>query len=161
MFVYSVKSKQIKFILLVAFVIMTGISLFILSNESQQTGSTKNVSYAGETHKQRMEFISQFGWEVNEEPVQVKEVIIPTEADDTYTAYNEIQKTQGFDLNNFAGERAKCWTYTVKNYEGYENQDCIYANILVYDGRIIGGDICSVRLDGFMHGFTGNENGKT
>lgn len=156
MFVYSVKSKQIKFILLVAFVIMTGISLFILSNESQQTGSTKSVSYDGETHKQRMEFISQFGWEVIEEPVQVKEVIIPTEPDDTYSAYNDIQKSQGFDLDGFAGERAKCWTYTVKNYEGYENQDCIHANILVYDGKVIGGDICSVRLDGFMHGFTGS-----
>ena len=156
MFVYSVKSKQIKLILLVSFVIMTGISLFILSNENQQTGSTKSVSYDGETHKQRMEFISQFGWEVDEEPVEVKEVIIPTEPDDTYSAYNDIQKSQDFDLDSFAGERAKCWTYTVKNYKGYENQDCIHANILVCDGKVIGGDICSVRLDGFMHGFTGS-----
>ena len=153
MFVYSVKSKQIKFILLVAFVIMTGVSLFILSNESQQTSSTKGVSYAGETHEQRMEFISQFGWEIDEEPVEIKEVIIPTEPDDTFNAYNEIQKAQGFDLNNFSGERAKCWTYVVKNYKGYENQECIHANILVYDGKVIGGDICSVQLDGFMHGF--------
>ena len=63
-------------------------------------------------------------------------------------------------MTEFAGERAKCWTYTVKNYEGYENQECIHANILVYDGKVIGGDICSVELDGFMHGFSG-ENGKT
>jgi hypothetical protein len=83
----------------------------------------------------------------------VKEVIIPDKGDDTYNAYNEIQKSQGFDLNNFAGKRAKCWTYVVNNYDGYENQDCIHANILVYDGKVIGGDICSVRLDGFMHGF--------
>ena len=161
MFVYSVKSKQIKFILLVSFVVMTMVSLFILSNENKQTGSIKSVSYAGETHEQRMEFISQFDWEVVEEPVEVKEVIIPDKPDDTYTAYNEIQKSQGFDLDSFAGKRAKCWTYTVKNYEGYENQECIHANILVYDGKVIGGDICSVRLDGFMHGFIGNQNGKT
>lgn len=156
MFVYSVKSKQIKFILLVSFVLMTVVSLFILSNESKETSSTDSLSYAGETHKQRMEFISQFGWEVDEEPVEVKEVIIPEEADDTYTAYNDIQKSQGFDLNEYAGKRAKCWTYVVKNYDGYENQDCIHANILVYDGNVIGGDICSVRLDGFMHGFSLN-----
>ena len=87
MFVYSVKSKQIKFILLVAFVIMTGISLFILSNESQQTGSTKGLSYIGETHGQRMEFISQFCWEVDENPIEIKEVIIPTEFDDIYKSH--------------------------------------------------------------------------
>ena len=42
----------------------------------------------------------------------------------------------------------------MKNYPGYENKDgVIRANILVYDGRVIGGDVCSVELDGFMHGF--------
>jgi hypothetical protein len=160
MFVYSVKTKQIKVILLIGFVLFTAVSLFILSNESQETASKNDMSLSAETHKERMNFISQFGWQVDEEPVQVKEVIIPTEVNDVYTAYNDIQRSQGFDLNEFAGERAKCWTYTVKNYEGYENQECIHANILVYDGKVIGGDICSVELDGFMHGFSG-KNGKT
>lgn len=101
-----------------------------------------------------MAFVSQYGWEVNEEPVEVQEVIIPQEFDDTYTAYNEIQKAQGFDLTVYAGLRAKRWTYTVENYTGYENKDCIHVNILVYDGLVIGGDVCSVELDGFMHGFS-------
>lgn len=153
MFVYSVKSNHIKAALLVAFVIMTVISLFVLSNESKQTGKEQTINLSASTHQERMSFISQFGWEVDEEPVQVKEVIIPTETDDTYTAYNEIQKAQNFDLTAFAGERAKCWTYTVENYEGYENQECIHINLLVYDGKVIGGDVCSVELDGFMHGF--------
>lgn len=160
MFVYSVKTKQLKVLLLIGFVLFTAVSLFILSNESQETVSSNDIILSAETHEERMKFISQFGWQVDEEPVQVKEVIIPTEADDVYTAYNDIQRSQGFDLTEFAGERAKCWTYTVKNYEGYENQECIHINLLVYDGKVIGGDVCSVELDGFMHGFSG-ENGKT
>ena len=140
--------------LLIAFVVMTVVSLFILSNENQQTSGSNDVSYRAESHEERMSFISQYGWEVAEESAEIKEVIIPTEPDDTYNAYNNIQKSQGFDLNEYAGERAKCWTYIVKNYEGYENQDCIHINILVYDGVVIGGDVCSVRLDGFMHGFS-------
>ena len=155
MFVYSVKTKQIKVIFLIGFVLFTAVSLFILSNESQETVGKNEINMSAETHIERMSFISQFGWKVDEEPVQVKEVIIPTESDDVYNAYNDIQLSQGFDLTQFAGERAKCWTYTVKNYEGYENQECIHANILVYDGKVIGGDICSVELDGFMHGFSG------
>ena len=154
MFVYSIKSRHIKTTLLISFVVMTVVSLFILSRESQQTAKTNELNVKATTHEERMQFISLFGWEVDEEPVQIKEVILPTELNDVYTAYNEIQKLQGFDLNDFAGERVKCWTYVVKNYEGYENQDCIHINILVYDGKVIGGDISSVRIDGFMHGFS-------
>lgn len=160
MFVYSVKTKQIKVLFLVGFVLFTAVSLFILSNESQETSGNNDMFLSAETHEERMEFISQFGWQVDEEPVQVKEVVIPTEFDDVYNAYNEIQRSQGFDLTGLSGERAKCWTYTVKNYEGYENRECIHINILVYDGQVIGGDVCSVELDGFMHGFS-EKNGKT
>ena len=111
------------------------------------------MSIKASTHEERMAFISQYGWEVDEEPVEVQEVIIPSEFDDTYTAYNEIQKDQGFDLSVYAGMRAKRWTYIIKNYAGYENKDCIRVNILVYDGLVIGGDVCSIELDGFMHTF--------
>ncbi len=153
MFVYSVKSNHIKFALLLFFIGMTVISLSILSNESTETGGKNEITFIGETNEDRMTFISHYGWKVNEEPIEVREIIIPTEFDDTYKAYNDIQNSQGFDLNKFAGKRVKRWTYVVKNYNGYENQDCIHANVLVYDGKVIGGDVCSVRLDGFMHGF--------
>ena len=98
-------------------------------------------------------FISSWGWTVSEEPDEVREVTIPAEFDDTYTKYNEIQTAQGFDLSSLKGQRVKRWTYTVTNYPGYETEDCIKINILVYDGCVVGGDVCSVRLDGFMHGF--------
>lgn len=154
MFVYSIKSKHVKVVLLLLFVVLTVISLFVLSRDSTQTGRGDNLTLKASTHEERMAFLSQYGWEIDEEPVEVREVIIPEEFDDTYTAYNEIQKAQGFDLTVYAGMRVKRWTYTVKNYTGYENKECIHANILVYDGLVVGGDICSVELDGFMHGFS-------
>ena len=129
MFVYSVKSKQIKLFLLVAFVLVTAVCLFVLARDSRETAK-------------------------DEEPVEVCEVIIPAEFDETYTKYNEIQKGQGFDLSAYAGMRVKRWTYSVKNYTGYENQNCIRINMLVYEGLVIGGDVCSIELNGFMHGFS-------
>lgn len=152
MFVYSIKSKHIKVALLAIFVVFTAVSLFILSQDSKETGKS-GMSIKAATHSERMAFLSQYGWEIDEEPVEVQEVIIPSEFDDTYNAYNEIQKDQGFDLTVYAGMRAKRWTYIIKNYSGYENKDCIRVNVLVYDGLVIGGDVCSIELDGFMHGF--------
>lgn len=154
MFFYSIKSKQIKAFLLFAFVVVTVVSLFILSNESKETSNDEAISLKAATSDERISFLSQFGWEIDEEPVEVREVIIPSEFDETYTQYNEIQKAQGFDLSIYAGMRVKRWTYSVMNYKGYENQSCIRANVLVYEGLVIGGDVCSVELDGFMHGFS-------
>lgn len=153
MFVYSIKSKQIKLFLLIAFVIATVISLFILSRESMDVDNADKSSIKASTASERLTFISQFGWEVDEDPVEVCEVIIPTEFDETYTQYNDIQLKQGFDLKTYSGMRVKRWTYSVKNYPGHENKNYIRINLLVYEGLVIGGDVCSIELDGFMHGF--------
>lgn len=153
MFVYSIKSKQIKLFLLIAFVVVTVISLFVLSRESTDVANADKSSIKASTENERLSFISQFGWEIDEDPVEVCEVIIPSEFDETYTQYNEIQKKQGFDLTTYAGMRVKRWTYSVKNYPGHENKNYIRINILVYEGLVVGGDVCSIELDGFMHGF--------
>ncbi len=153
MFVYSVKPRQIKLTFLIIFIVMTVLSLLILSQDSQQTGKGSEINIKASDHSERMAFISQYGWQVDEEPAEVMEIIIPETFDETYTAYNEIQKNQGFDLSLFAGNRLKRWSYIVKNYEGYENKDCIRINLLVRDGIVVGGDVCSVEIDGFMHGF--------
>ena len=43
------------------------------------------------------------------------------------------------------------YTFTVTNYPSYE--ETVYANVLVYRNRVIGGDICSADVSGFVHGF--------
>ena len=43
------------------------------------------------------------------------------------------------------------YTFAVTNYQGYEGT--VYANVLFYRNRVIGGDICSADISGFVHGF--------
>lgn len=155
MFVYSVKTKQLKVLALVVFVIITVVCLFILSKDSSQlTSSSNKMVLKATTHEDRMSFISQLGWEIDEASVEVCEVILPSEPDNVFSSYNEIQKTQGYDLTKYMGKRVKRWTYTVKNYPNYENTELVHINLLVYDDKIIGGDICSVELNGFMYGLS-------
>lgn len=155
MFIYTVKSKQIRAILIILFVVLTVSVLIFLSKDSENVSKDNNtVLLKAADHSERMSFISQFGWEVSEEPTEVREVIIPETFDDVYTKYNEIQLKQGFDLSSYAGMRVKRWTYAVKNYAGFEDKDCIRINLLICDGNVIGGDVCSVEIDGFMHGFS-------
>ena len=160
MFVYSVKRNQLKLILTVVFVVVSVFMLAFLSKngKTEQTSADKKITLTAENEEQRVSFLSQFGWQVDENSAEVTEVIIPEEFDDVYTSYNELQCRQGFDLTKYAGKRVKKWNYTVTNYPGYENKICIRATLLVSDGVVIGGDICSVELDGFMHTFDINNN---
>ncbi len=125
----------------------------ISSPETVKGEELVSVNGSDATSVELKSFISSYGWSVNEEPDEVREVIIPAEFDDVYTNYNSIQLEQGFDLSSLKGQRVKRWTYTITNYPGYETEDCIKINILVYNGCVVGGDVCSIKLDGFMHGF--------
>lgn len=153
MFVFSVKSTKLKFALLVIVIVIAAVSLLLLSDRGSSASADSAVNYSAANAEERIVFLSQFGWEVTEDPVEVAEVIIPSAFDEVYSEYNKIQTGQELDLEPYANIRVKRWTYVVKNYPGYDGKDCIRANILVYDGRVIGGDICSTELDGFMHGF--------
>ncbi|MGI5967365.1 MULTISPECIES: DUF4830 domain-containing protein [Anaerotruncus] len=106
---------------------------------------------AGKTNEQRITFLESFGWQVEPEEEEILEVKIPKELDEVYEKYNEIQKSQGCDLTKYGGKRCKRYTYIVLNYP--DQPENVRANIVTYNGKIIGGDVCSVELDGFMHGF--------
>ena len=65
--------------------------------------------------------------------------------------YNEIQKSQGLNLEKYKGKDVIRFTFKVKNYTNSEGD--VYANVLVYKKKVIGGDLCSADVNGFIHGF--------
>lgn len=154
MFILSIKASRKTFLAFVSGVI---ILIAILAAafwpgsgpDADETGRTL-INAAG-TNDQRIVFLKQFGWEVDADAFDVEEVRIPEVFDDVYNNYNDIQKNQGYDLTKYAGKRVKRYTYTVLNYPNGING--VKANLLVHKNKVIGGDICSVALDGFMHGF--------
>lgn len=157
MFVVSLKRKELKYYAAAAIICLFAVIGGIISvSNSASTPASKigGVNMRAGNAEERIAFFSQFGWEISTDPLQVKEVVIPQEFDETYEEYNQLQKSQGLDLQKYKGKRVKAWSYEILNYPGYEDTDgVIHGNILVYDGVVVGGDICSVELDGFMVGF--------
>ncbi len=160
MFVYSLKTTKKRLgILFGAVVVAAAVTVLLVMRGGKSPASTSSLSLKANSASERLAFISQFGWEVYEDPTQVTEVIIPAEFDEVYTEYASMQKEQGFDLEPYKGLRAKRWTYSVLNYPGYEDKEgTVEINLLIYDGIVIGGDVCSLELGGFMHGFDFPEN---
>ncbi|MBR5442729.1 MAG: DUF4830 domain-containing protein [Clostridia bacterium] len=157
MFVVSLSGSLFKKIAVPVVVVgvITLVCTFARLSETESIGSTSAiiVNGADASTVELKSFIASYGWTVAAEPDEVREVLIPAEFDAVYNNYNSIQLAQGYDLAPLKGQRVKRWTYTILNYPGYETEDCVKINILVYNSCVVGGDVCSVKLDGFMHGF--------
>ncbi len=160
MFIYSLRANTVKFfgIICMALIALITLIAFIPAYEPDVATAGEaaevTVSYSKiKTNEDRIKFLSQFGWEVDSEPVETKEVVIPAEFDKIFAGYNQIQRAQGLDLGKYKKKKLMRYTYNVTNYDG---EGTVYANILVYRNRVVGGDICSADAEGFVQGFEKN-----
>ena len=102
------------------------------------------------SNQDRIDYLSAYGWQVSPEPVATQELLIPKEMDDSYTEYLALQTSQGFDLQKYAGKRVKRYTYEVLNYPTGEAG--VQVNLLICKNTVVGGEVLSPQLDGFLHG---------
>ena len=151
MLIVSVTAKRLIYVaaavLVLLLAVLGGVYLVSTNETAKVLGSTGFDLRAG-TEEQRLSFFSQFGWALDPDSKQVKEVILPDEMDDVYRTYNELQLTQGFDLMPYMGKRVKCYSYDVVNHPS--KNDTVRGTILVYKNKVIAGDVASAALDGFM-----------
>lgn len=158
MFIYSFHANTIKFFAVICLSLTALISLIVFvptyaqQNDAAQVGIDASYNYEKiKSNSDRINFIKQFGWEVEAQPLREQQVVIPAEFDKIFAAYNEIQRAQGLDLSSFKKKNVMRYTYTVTNYPNYDGT--VYVNILVYRNVVIGGDVCSADVNGFVHGF--------
>ncbi|MDR2360434.1 MAG: DUF4830 domain-containing protein [Oscillospiraceae bacterium] len=170
MFIYTAKlnKKKAAAALICAAVIIIGAVLLIGNGEtaaepSREAQPKENASQVQQertsvdpanlvTNDDRVAYLKYIGWEVKPEPIEVAEVVIPSEFTGAYGDYNALQTKQGFNLAAYAGQSATRYTYSVTNYPTADAD--IVADIIVVGTQLIAGDIQSPGLDGFMQGLT-------
>ncbi len=158
MFVYSMRAGTLKFfgIICLSLALLITLIAFVptLADNTVPTAASGEADYSYDKVKSPSDvvnFLSQFGWTVNGEVIESREVTIPEEFDKVFAGYNEIQKEQGLDLAKYKKKTVQRYTCEVTNYPDYDGR--VLANVLVYRGKVIGGDICSADVSGFVQGF--------
>ena len=150
MFVMTAKLSKTK--LFAAGLILLAAIILVVVFVTAGGGETGENIPVGETNDDRVAYLASFGWSVNAQPKQTQQVKIPDSAENkVFARYNELQLSQGFDLTKYAGKEATRYVYEILNYP--EAEEPVYASILVYDGKIIGGDITDSSPNGLIHGF--------
>lgn len=156
MFIYSMHANTIKFFAVICLALTALIALITFAptyaDGSAPVGTQVTYNFEKiKSNDDRIDFLKQFGWEVDPQAISEKQVMIPSEFDKIFLEYNEIQRRQGLDLSAFKKKSVMRYTYSVKNYPGYEGE--VHVNLLVYKNTVIGGDVCSADVNGFVHGF--------
>lgn len=147
MFVITTKVSKTKLAAAVTLVIAVVVLVAVLSAAMGGTNPGTEAKN-GETNEARVAWLTQNGWQLNAEPVQTQTVKIPAEESEVFSRYNELQKSQGFDLSQYAGQQATRYVYEVLNLP--EAGGPVYATIFVLDGSIIGGDVTDSSPQGKM-----------
>lgn len=106
-----------------------------------------NIANA-KTNAERLIFITNLGYNVLSNEPTMKTVNIPEVFYDVYDNYNAVQKAAGYDLSLYKGCEATVYTYKIDPPNGNTGECAV--NIIVYNDRIIGGDVSSAALGGFM-----------
>ena len=107
----------------------------------------------------RVKFLTDLGWDVTTSPVESSQVRIPEEGTEVFNRYNNLQKSQGYDLSKFAGKRVMRYVYKVNNYPGATEP--VYATLLIYKNAVIGGDVTNSAANGPIRGFKMPETAPT
>lgn len=94
------------------------------------------------------DYLASFGWETDGQPT-TDEVVLPQTFGPSYEDYLECQRLCGFSLEDYAGKTVTRYSYHITNYPTGEN--AVQADLLLYQGQVIGGDIRSADLNGFLH----------
>ncbi len=98
----------------------------------------------------RQRYLAQLGWEIDMESEEHKTVRIPAKLEGVLAEYNELQRSEGRDLEAHVGERCEQYSYTVLNYP--DETQTVLVTLYIQGRELIAGDIHSTALDGFMQG---------
>ncbi len=150
MFICTLKfdRKKAVFVIAMAALVLIGIILLI----GAFTGGAKNEAKAAlsaRSEKGRAAYLADCGWTVETPALSEDTVLIPKQFSPVFEEYNELQKQQGFDLSDYCGMEVTMYTYRVVD-SGREGD--VLAVLYVLNGAVIGGDVHSTALDGFMCG---------
>ena len=146
---------DIKKLIIIAVAVVGVILAMVLLLSSRDEATTTGAAAVSDNDS-RVNFLKQAGWEVSASPVQSGQVRIPEEQSEVYSRYNALQKSQGYDLSQYAGKTVMRYVYKVNNFPGATEP--VYATLLVYKNQIIGGDVPDTAAKGTIRGLKKQES---
>ena len=91
-----------------------------------------------------LDFIESLGYNAKTKKPEVSVIKIPEGFGKVYENYNLLQNEAGYDLSHLRGNTVTRYSFPLKGEED------LIANILIFEGKICGGDIANISVYGKM-----------
>lgn len=150
MMVMTAKVDSKKIMLILAAIAALVLSVILLLGGGEENAAPTGASQVS-NNDARVQFLKDFGWDVTSSPAETSQVKIPAETTEVFDRYNNLQKSQGYDLTDYAGKTVMRFVYKINNYPGATEP--VYATLLVYKNQVIGGDVTDTAAKGQIRGF--------
>lgn len=121
--------------IIITLVLIGALAWFVYAAKSK---ADEDRLFTFECNSERVAFLNSLGYIVEPDP-EKENIIIPAEFNAAYSEYNELQRSQGFDLEPYKGKEAVKLTYRILNFPDYPEN--IFINMILDDHRLIGADI--------------------
>ena len=149
MMVMTAKVDFKKVLIILGVVALPIIGVILLFGGGDDAAATSAAAVSN--NDARVKFLTDFGWDVTTSPAESSQVRIPENNSEVYDRYNQLQKSQGYDLTSYAGKNVMRYVYKINNYPGATEP--VYATLLVYKNQVIGGDVTDTAANGQVRGF--------
>lgn len=159
MVIFTVSQKLLKskkvFIFLAVIIIFITALLFVIFYDDPYTAEFDNKSYSlrVKTKKDISEFVAFFGLKIIDDPIYVNNITIPSNFNDIYLKYNDLQKEIGLDLEKYKGQDCTLYSYEIIFPERYKGN---ILNLIIQGDKVIGCDISQKEYNGKMFSLRNN-----
>ena len=150
MFVFSFKASSFKLLAAICLCLVIAAGVISLLPD---TGAYLNVnklevskelsSIDVKKEEGRIEYLKKLGFEVKAQPEGVVSEKVPKVFDAVYEKYNDLQRSQGFDLKRYSGKKVTSYTYEVTSLSDNTKIESgkYFATLIVFKNRVIAADL--------------------
>lgn len=142
--IVSVHASSVKFAaVLTAGIVLVALLVVFLPSPSIETqaGREESLDYSNVRDREDVaRFLSQFGIEAEGDFFSDRTVTIPDLFGGVFAEYNELQKSQGFDLSRYAGKRLR---KVIVGVALPRREQRYLATLFIYRNTVVGGDVSS------------------
>ena len=164
MFVFSLKASKLKYLFsaLICAVVLTFVIL--LMPETEHSVSVNGNVEEYEEGKIRFDgikdidgvvrFAESLGFSVDARSVEAAEVKIPSKTDAVLEEYNNLQKSQGFNLMKYKNKTVSRYSFKVTKLPDEQSlpEDDVLLTVILYKDKVVGGDLYFTGKDARVKG---------
>ena len=141
---------DIKKVIIVLAIIAAAIIGIVALSGGGDTPTAATYTATISSNDDRVRFLTELGWQVSTSPTESSQVRIPKDSSEVFDRYNDLQKSQGYDLTPYMGKNVMRYVYKVENY--LNATEPVYATLLIHKNQVIGGDITDTAAKGHIQG---------